>query len=94
MVQGNGLPGKKGCRNLLPGTSKTDTVCEHCAEGYFSNSSSAEDPCVKQRECASGQNVLLRGSVYHDAVCGTCEDLASQGQFLEKIVFSPAIYEG
>lgn len=87
MFQDDGLSGKKGCRNLLPGTSQTDTVCEHCAEGYFSNSSSAGDPCVKHRECAPGQNVLLCGSVYHDVVCGTCEDLASQSQFFEKMFF-------
>eukprot|EP00066_Takifugu_rubripes_P014521 XP_011603787.1 PREDICTED: tumor necrosis factor receptor superfamily member 11B-like [Takifugu rubripes] len=77
---------KPGLGVKTKGTSKTDTVCEHCADGYFSNSSSAEDPCVKHRECAPGQNVLLCGSVYHDAVCGTCEDLASQGEIYRVIV--------
>ncbi|XP_076593924.1 uncharacterized protein LOC143324980 [Chaetodon auriga] len=62
------------------GTSKTNTVCEKCAEGYFSNSSSALDSCVNHQECASGQIVLLPGSIYQDTVCGTCEGLANGGE--------------
>nr|XP_046256771.1 tumor necrosis factor receptor superfamily member 6B-like [Scatophagus argus] len=62
------------------GTPQMNTVCERCAEGSFSNSSSALDPCVNHQECASGELVLLNGSIYHDSVCGTCEDLASEGE--------------
>ncbi|XP_041811941.1 uncharacterized protein LOC121620070 [Chelmon rostratus] len=50
------------------GTSQSNTVCEECAEGFVSNSS-----------CASGQIVLLPGSIYHDTMCGTCEDLGNGG---------------
>ncbi|XP_041799039.1 tumor necrosis factor receptor superfamily member 6B-like [Chelmon rostratus] len=59
------------------GTSQSNTVCEECAEGFFSNSSSALDSCVNHQECASGQIVLLPGSIDHDTMCGTCEDLAN-----------------
>lgn len=61
------------CRFSL-GTSEMNTVCEKCAEGFFSSSSSALDSCVKHQECPSGQIVLLSGSVYQDTVCGTCAD--------------------
>lgn len=62
------------------GTSETNTVCEKCAEGYFSSSTSALDSCVNHQQCALGQIVLLTGSVYHDTVCGTCQDLADGGE--------------
>lgn len=55
-------------------------MCERCGDGYFSNSSSAKEPCVKHQQCAPGQTALLSGSVDHDAVCGTCNDLASGGE--------------
>ncbi|GLD56513.1 F-actin-uncapping protein LRRC16A isoform X1 [Lates japonicus] len=62
------------------GTSQTNTVCEPCSDGYFSNSSSAVEKCEKHQECAIGQIVLLPGTVYQDTVCGTCEDLAIGGE--------------
>ncbi|CAN9514004.1 unnamed protein product [Ophioblennius macclurei] len=64
------------------GSSKMNTVCEKCSEGFYSASTSALDPCVKHEECASGQLTLLRGSVYHDTVCGSCEDLAKKDETL------------
>ncbi|KAF3691714.1 Tumor necrosis factor receptor superfamily member 11B [Channa argus] len=66
----------------LRGTSHTNTVCHRCAEGYFSNSSSALETCVKHQECPSGQIALLQGSVYGDTLCGSCEDLAKDGEAL------------
>jgi len=61
------------------GTSQKDTVCEECPEGYFSNSSSAIDSCVKHQECANGEFVLLPGSSFHDTVCGSSESFAGEG---------------
>uniref|UniRef100_A0A3Q4B1H3 TNFR-Cys domain-containing protein n=1 Tax=Mola mola TaxID=94237 RepID=A0A3Q4B1H3_MOLML len=62
------------------GTPKTNTVCEQCAEGYFSASTSALDSCVNHQECALGQVAFLNGSMYHDTVCGTSEDFAKGGE--------------
>ncbi|XP_062278894.1 tumor necrosis factor receptor superfamily member 11B-like [Scomber scombrus] len=67
------------------GTSQNNTVCETCSDGYFSNSSSALEPCVKQQECAHGQIVLLPSTIYQDTVCGSCQDLANGGETLRAI---------
>ena len=71
---------------LISGTLQKNTVCEQCSDGYFSNSSSALETCVRHQECAFGQIVLLPGSVYHDSVCGTCEELANGGVYFVQIV--------
>lgn len=64
----------------LTGTSRTDTVCEPCAEGFYSSLYSKLAECAPHRQCARGDMVILNGSVYHDTVCGTCQDFASRGQ--------------
>ncbi|KAF1387664.1 hypothetical protein PFLUV_G00082290 [Perca fluviatilis] len=64
------------------GTSQMNTVCEKCSEGYFSTSSSALESCVKHQECVGGQIALLPGSINHDKMCGSCEDLANGGETL------------
>ncbi|KAM7420431.1 hypothetical protein PAMA_014921 [Pampus argenteus] len=64
------------------GTPQLNTVCEKCSDGYFSNSSSALEPCVKQQTCENGQIVLLNGTIYHDTVCGSCQDLGNRDQAL------------
>lgn len=56
-----------------------DTVCELCAEGYFSSSSSALDSCVRHQECASGELALLNGTSDQDTLCGTCQNIANGG---------------
>lgn len=58
-----------------------NTVCEKCPEGHYSGSSSVLEMCIKQQKCTSEQAVLLPGSVYHDTVCGSCEDLANGGVY-------------
>lgn len=65
----------------MTGTTRTDTVCEPCAEGSFSSSFSKVGECAPHQQCALGDAVILNGSVYHDTVCGTCLDFASGGQF-------------
>ncbi|KAF7665965.1 hypothetical protein LDENG_00126050 [Lucifuga dentata] len=65
------------------GTSHSNTVCEKCADGFFSNTSSALEPCLKHGKCASGGKiVLLPGSRFHDPVCGTCKDLGNGDEVL------------
>ncbi|KAF6725442.1 Tumor necrosis factor receptor superfamily member 11B [Oryzias melastigma] len=82
---GHGVQTKGLCPSFT-GTSKQDTVCEKCADGFFSRSTSALDVCVKHQECADGQLPLFTGSVYHDALCGSCEDLASDSETLRKFL--------
>ncbi|XP_030249426.1 tumor necrosis factor receptor superfamily member 6B-like [Sparus aurata] len=65
---------------VTKGTSQTDTVCEQCTEGSFSNATSALEACVNHQVCPSGQIALLSGSIYHDTVCGTCRDLERGGE--------------
>ncbi|RVE62392.1 hypothetical protein OJAV_G00156640 [Oryzias javanicus] len=74
------------------GTSKQDTVCEKCTDGFFSRSTSALDVCVKHQECADGQLPLVTGSVYHDVMCGSCKDLESDSETLRK--FFSAYFDG
>lgn len=86
-------PTLKHCNDpLMPccfkGTSQTNTVCEKCAEGYFSSSSSALDSCVNHQECATGQILLLNGSINHDTVCGTCEDFANGGLYFAQFILN------
>lgn len=57
------------------GTSEMDTVCEKCSRGYFSNSSSALETCVKHQECSSDQITLLPGTIHHDTLCRSCESV-------------------
>uniref|UniRef100_A0A672G983 TNFR-Cys domain-containing protein n=1 Tax=Salarias fasciatus TaxID=181472 RepID=A0A672G983_SALFA len=71
---------------LTRGSSKMDTVCEKCSEGFYSTSTSALDSCIKQEECEAGQLTLLQGSVYQDTVCGSCEDLANGGETLRRFL--------
>ncbi|XP_028667490.1 tumor necrosis factor receptor superfamily member 5-like isoform X2 [Erpetoichthys calabaricus] len=49
------------------GTSKTDTVCEPCPKGYFSNVLSSTEPCLKWTECS---NVQVNGNASSDNICG------------------------
>ncbi|CAJ1061813.1 tumor necrosis factor receptor superfamily member 6B-like [Xyrichtys novacula] len=68
------------------GTPRKNTVCRRCSEGTFSNSSSASEPCINHQTCASGQAVLMPGSIFHDTVCGSCEDLANNSETLRRFL--------
>lgn len=46
---------------------------------YITNEHSVrKEPCMKHQACANGQ-VLVKDSVYHNTVCGSCEDLTNGG---------------
>ncbi|XP_029370305.1 tumor necrosis factor receptor superfamily member 11B-like isoform X2 [Echeneis naucrates] len=56
---------------LSSGTADKDTVCYACPDGTFSTSS-AQQNCTEHRSCqALGQELLLRGSTWHDSIYGT-----------------------
>lgn len=68
------------------GTSRTDTVCEACAEGFYSSSFSKLSGCAPHEGCALGEAVILNGSVHHDTVCGTCQDLTTGGETYRRVL--------
>ncbi|KAM3873469.1 tumor necrosis factor receptor superfamily member 6B-like [Diretmus argenteus] len=77
------------------GSPQTNTVCEKCVDGHFSNSSSALDSCVKHQECSSsGQRVLLTGSAFHDVMCGSCKDLKRGGGVKVLRIFLQQFFAG
>ncbi|XP_039590799.1 tumor necrosis factor receptor superfamily member 5-like isoform X3 [Polypterus senegalus] len=57
------------------GTSKTDTVCEPCPKGYFSNVSSSTEPCLKWTECSY---VQVNGNASTDNICGRIASICKQ----------------
>lgn len=57
-----------GERILEPGTSRTDTVCEHCQPGYFSQDGVN---CTAWTICSETQVKLEEGSTISDVLCGT-----------------------
>uniref|UniRef100_A0A8C7ZHQ8 CD40 molecule, TNF receptor superfamily member 5 n=1 Tax=Oryzias sinensis TaxID=183150 RepID=A0A8C7ZHQ8_9TELE len=51
------------------GSHMSDTVCEECRHGTFSNESSAEDACWTWTECGSGFYVEKAGTNRSDNIC-------------------------
>ncbi|XP_067324429.1 tumor necrosis factor receptor superfamily member 5 [Anolis sagrei] len=53
-------------------THERDTVCTDCPDGFFSNVSSATDPCQPWSSCEA-QNLVLkaRGTAVSDVICDT-----------------------
>uniref|UniRef100_F6UM62 TNF receptor superfamily member 11b n=1 Tax=Ornithorhynchus anatinus TaxID=9258 RepID=F6UM62_ORNAN len=55
---------------VRPGTPESNTVCQRCPDGFFSNESSSQAPCRKHRNCAAlGLQTISRGNASHDSVC-------------------------
>ncbi|MEE6515226.1 hypothetical protein FKM82_023809, partial [Ascaphus truei] len=52
------------------GTPESDTVCETCSKGMFSNETSANAECQRHMDCNKlGVRVAYEGNSVHDAVC-------------------------
>ncbi|XP_028592073.2 tumor necrosis factor receptor superfamily member 11B [Podarcis muralis] len=52
------------------GTPESDTVCERCPEGYFSNETSSKEACQKHTNCSAlGLKMVRKGDATHDNVC-------------------------
>ncbi|XP_049457415.1 tumor necrosis factor receptor superfamily member 6B-like [Epinephelus fuscoguttatus] len=74
---------------LTKGTPDEDTVCHSCPNGTFSNTVSPHQNCTLHKSCnAPGQELVLKGSTWHDSVCTTCEELKSKngGDYLKEIL--------
>ncbi|XP_070605352.1 tumor necrosis factor receptor superfamily member 11B [Erythrolamprus reginae] len=48
------------------GTPESDTVCERCPEGYFSNDTSSKAACQTHTNCSA---LVQKGDSTHDNVC-------------------------
>ncbi|XP_033011672.1 tumor necrosis factor receptor superfamily member 11B [Lacerta agilis] len=52
------------------GTPESDTVCERCPEGYFSNETSSKEACQKHTNCSAlGLKMVRKGDSTRDNVC-------------------------
>ncbi|KAJ1122836.1 hypothetical protein NDU88_001309 [Pleurodeles waltl] len=73
------------------GTSYSDTVCQKCLPGTFSNTSSRTEPCQPHRDCrAEGLAVNVEGDQHHDTLCTSCRgyDASTQeGDECEQAIF-------
>ncbi|KAF7247072.1 Tumor necrosis factor receptor superfamily member 11B [Varanus komodoensis] len=55
---------------VRPGTPESDTVCESCPEGYFSNETSPKAVCQKHTNCSVlGLKMVRKGDARRDNVC-------------------------
>ncbi|XP_058876255.1 tumor necrosis factor receptor superfamily member 1B [Acipenser ruthenus] len=55
---------------LQPGDAFTDTTCQRCPAGHYSNQTSSTELCRAHTNCSSlGQAVFLQGSDTRDGVC-------------------------
>ncbi|KAM4704925.1 tumor necrosis factor receptor superfamily member 11B [Rhinophrynus dorsalis] len=52
------------------GTPESDTVCERCSKGLFSNEASSTATCQKHTDCKKlGLKVAQKGNAEHDSEC-------------------------
>ncbi|XP_039675752.1 tumor necrosis factor receptor superfamily member 6B-like isoform X2 [Perca fluviatilis] len=82
-----------GQQPLTKGTPDEDTVCQICPDGSYSDTTSALQNCTLHRSCnAPGLKLVLKGSIWHDSVCTSCEELKSRdgGDYLKEII--PAFF--
>ncbi|CAL8293011.1 unnamed protein product [Merluccius merluccius] len=57
------------------GSLTSDTSCQPCPWGSFSERVSALDRCTAHSSCAArGQQLVLAGAAWHDSVCANCTD--------------------
>ncbi|XP_035848954.1 tumor necrosis factor receptor superfamily member 6B-like [Sander lucioperca] len=78
---------------LTKGTADEDTVCQTCPDGSYSDTVSALQNCTLHRSCnAPGLELVLKGSIWHDSMCTSCEELKSRdgGDYLKEII--PAFF--
>ncbi|XP_044026823.1 tumor necrosis factor receptor superfamily member 6B-like [Siniperca chuatsi] len=78
---------------LTKGTADEDTVCQMCPKGTYSDTVSAHQNCTEHKHCnASGLELVLKGSTWHDSVCASCEGLRSRdgADYLKEIL--PAFF--
>ncbi|XP_036948186.1 tumor necrosis factor receptor superfamily member 6B-like isoform X2 [Acanthopagrus latus] len=81
---------QSGLGVLTTGSPEEDTVCYACPNGTFSDVISAQQNCTEHKTCgAAGQQLLLKGSSWHDSVCTSCQS-TDGADYLKEIV--PAFF--
>ncbi|KAJ8394633.1 hypothetical protein AAFF_G00044360 [Aldrovandia affinis] len=73
----------------LKGTAHRDTVCVKCSSTSYSPVNSAHEPCIDHTDCASlGLETVVAGTIWHNNICASCEDLNSRGglDYLKEIL--------
>ncbi|XP_076013376.1 tumor necrosis factor receptor superfamily member 6B-like [Genypterus blacodes] len=81
---------------LSRGTAEEDTVCHVCPSGSYSDVSSAVHNCTLHSRCdAAGQQLVLKGSTWHDSICTTCDELKSRdgADYLKEILPSFFVHQ-
>ncbi|KAF7210744.1 tumor necrosis factor receptor superfamily member 11B [Nothobranchius furzeri] len=82
---------RSGYGVLTAGTPKKDTVCHICSNGTFSDISSAQDDCKQHSGCdGEGQELVLKGSTWHDNLCANREELKDGAEYLKEVI--PAFF--
>ncbi|XP_045914148.1 tumor necrosis factor receptor superfamily member 6B-like isoform X2 [Micropterus dolomieu] len=74
---------------LTQGTADEDTVCHTCPNGSYSDTVSAHQNCTEHTICKdAGLELVLKGSIWHNSVCTSNEELKSRngGDYLKEIL--------
>lgn len=65
--------------SVSTGTPESDTVCERCPEGFFSNETSSKAACLKHTNCSAlGFKIALKGNEVRDNICQENTDTTPQ----------------
>ncbi|XP_032633128.1 tumor necrosis factor receptor superfamily member 11B isoform X2 [Chelonoidis abingdonii] len=64
---------------VQPGSPESDTICQRCPEGFFSNETSSKAACEKHTNCSAlGHKIALNGNAVRDNVCHENTDASTQ----------------
>lgn len=67
------------CFPVSTGTPESDTVCERCPEGFFSNKTSSKAACLKHTNCSAlGFKIAVKGNDVRDNICQENTDTTPQ----------------
>ncbi|NWR68413.1 TR11B factor, partial [Centropus unirufus] len=76
-----------------PGTPESDTVCERCPEGFFSNETSSKAACLKHTNCSAlGFKTVSKGNAVRDNVCEENTDMAPQKCVIDVTLCEEAMF--
>ncbi|XP_036435549.1 tumor necrosis factor receptor superfamily member 6B-like [Colossoma macropomum] len=64
---------------IRTGTTHTDTECERCPQGTFSEGNSEYAKCKPHTGCSGSLFKVFRGTSWHDDVCVSCSQLRDGG---------------